>query len=224
MHPNINPDWLPDRAIYRFDEISPERTALLVIDMQVVFVEEGQIGAGPHAASIIPNINRMASTLRDAGGLVAFTRHTVVDDGPRAMPVWQREWPRRAPLIPLIREGAREHEIDSRLELDARDVVVNKHRYSALTHDSSDLNTILSDRGIESVIISGVVSNGCCESTARDASMLGYWTYYLEDANAAISDEEHTAAITSLSTIFADVRSTDSMIGHIADHAVTRQR
>lgn len=47
--------------MYRFNRITPERTALLVIDMQVVFVEEGQLGTGPHAASIIPNINRVAA-------------------------------------------------------------------------------------------------------------------------------------------------------------------
>lgn len=215
MHPISMPSWLPDRTMYHFPDISPATTALLVVDMQVVFVEEGQPATGPHSAAIVPNITRLARTVRDAGGVVAFTRHTVVDDGPGAMPAWQRERPAMARLEAFFRDGTREHDVDGSMDRQPSDIVLNKHRFSAFAHNSSTLHEELQARGIDTVIVTGVVTNCCCETTARDASMLGYKTFFVRDGNAALTDEEHNAALLTLGVIFADVRSTDEIVALI---------
>lgn len=211
MHPENLPNWLAERRMYEFPDISPKTTALLVIDMQVVFVEEGQPGTGAYSSSIVPNINRLAKTVRDTGGLVVYTRHTVADEGAKAIPDWQREAPMMAGLAPFFRDGVREHDVDGSMDRQPGDIVLNKYRLSAFTYNSSSLQQELQTRGIDTVIITGVVTNACCETTARDAFMLGYKTFFVRDGTAAYSDEEHNAALLNLSTIFADVRSTDEI-------------
>jgi len=215
MHPITRPDWLPERGMCRFDEIDPGRTALLVIDMQVVFVEDGQPATGEHSSAIVPNINRLSTALRDAGGVVAFTRHTITDEGPSAIAGWQRAIPRLAELEPLFRPGRREHGVDPSMDCQPGDIVLDKFRYSAFAANSSTLHDALQARGIDTVIVTGVVTNCCCETTARDAHMLGYKTFFVEDGTAAMSDEEHSAALVSLGSIFADVRTTDDILALI---------
>jgi len=212
MHPVSRPAWIDDRALIRFDDISLKSTALIVVDMQVIFVEEGQRFAKDHSASIVPNINSLSVAVRKGGGTVVFTRHTTRDDPPYAMPAWQLAQPRLKELIELFRPGTREHEIDGRMETRPEDVIIDKCRYSALTYNSSRLNDVLVERGIDTVIVVGVATNCCCETTARDASQLGYKTFFITDATATLTDDEHNAALVNLSAIFADTRSTRDML------------
>jgi ureidoacrylate peracid hydrolase len=78
--------------------------------------------------------------------------------------------------------------------------------------DSSELEKILRARGIDTVVITGTLSNICCEATARDAMMLGFKVVFVSDANAALSDEEHLASIVTIAQGFGDVRTTDEAI------------
>jgi ureidoacrylate peracid hydrolase len=70
------------------------------------------------------------------------------------------------------------------------------------------------------VLVTGTVTNVCCESTARDAMMLNYKVFFMSDANACRTDEEHNASLAILMGMFADVRSTDEMIDLLRRHAV----
>lgn len=212
MHEVSIPDWVEGRALVRFDEIDLATTALLVIDMQVIFVAEGQRFGTQHSRDIIPNINRLVEAVRAGGGLVAYTRHTMTDEGPRAMPDWQMAIPRLNELWNSFRPGTPEHDLDYRMDRQAGDLVLDKYRFSAFTHNSSDLQDELASRGIDTVVVVGVASNCCCETTARDANQLGYKTFFISDATAALTDEEHNASLTNLSAVFADVRSTNSML------------
>ncbi|WP_454883138.1 isochorismatase family protein [Sphingomonas oryzagri] len=212
MHPIYPTEGVASRTMYRFNDIDPTKTALIVVDMQVAFTRPGQPGTGPYAASLIPAINKLAQAVRAAGGLVAFTRHTMTREGPRAIPEWQFDAPELALLEPLCQVGRAEHAIDPEIHQDPSDLIVDKYRYSALTYNSSDLKAHLEHADIDTVVVTGVIANCCCESTARDASMLGYRTFFVSDGTAALSDEEHNAALLSMRTIFADVRSTDELL------------
>ena len=212
MHPVSTPAWIGERALFRFEDISLKSTALIVVDMQVIFVEEGQRFAKDHSASIIPNINSLSAAVRKGGGTVVFTRHTTRDEPPYAMPTWHLAQPRLKELIDLFYPGTRAHEIDSRMDARPEDVIVDKYRYSALTHNSSRLNQVLAERDIDTVIVVGVATNCCCETTARDASQLGYKTFFITDATATLTDDEHNAALVNLGAIFADARSTRDML------------
>jgi ureidoacrylate peracid hydrolase len=67
--------------------------------------------------------------------------------------------------------------------------------------------------GVDTVLITGTLTNVCCEASARDAMMAGFKTVMVSDANAARSDAEHLAALVTLAQFFADVRSTDEVLG-----------
>ena len=72
------------------------------------------------------------------------------------------------------------------------------------------------NRGIDTLNVTGTLTNCCCDSAARDANMLGYKGLFVSDATAAVTDEEHNAALLNLVLMFADVRSTADVLGLIA--------
>jgi nicotinamidase-related amidase len=71
---------------------------------------------------------------------------------------------------------------------------------------------MLRERGIDTVLITGVLTNICCESSARDAATLGFRVVMVADANAARSDEEHQSALYNILRNFGDVRTSDDLI------------
>ena len=105
------------------------------------------------------------------------------------------------------------------LEVRPGDLTVRKTRFSAFIQGASDLDAILRKRGIDTVIIVGTATNICCESTARDAMMLNYKVFFVSDANACDTDEEHNATLGIMMVMFADVRATDEMIALLRRHA-----
>ena len=91
-------------------------------------------------------------------------------------------------------------------------MTVEKNRYSAFIQGSSDLADVLRARGLDTLLITGTVTNVCCESTARDAMMLNFKTVMITDGNAAVTDEDHNASLTAFYLIFGDIMSTDFAI------------
>jgi ureidoacrylate peracid hydrolase len=104
------------------------------------------------------------------------------------------------------------HALYPELDVQPGDPIVRKYRFSALVQGASDLDTLLRARNIDTLIIVGTATNVCCESTARDAMMLNYKVFFVSDANACRTDEEHNATLASLMVMFAEIRSTDEMI------------
>ena len=92
------------------------------------------------------------------------------------------------------------------------DLFVQKKRLSPFVNGSSDLDRILRSRGVDTVLVTGTVTNGCCECTARDAMQLNYKTVFVSDANATRTDEEHNATLASMLQTFADVQSSAEVI------------
>ena len=92
------------------------------------------------------------------------------------------------------------------------DLMVQKRRFSAFIQGSSDLHKILQERGIDTLIIAGTLTNVCCESTARDAMMLNYRILMVADANATITEEAHRAALMNILFVFGDVQTTKDVI------------
>jgi len=205
------PSWAFEagRARGGFSTVDPRATALVVVDLQNLFMVPGQALANAHARDIVPNVNALARALRAAGGTVAFLRHTVSDEPRYRLTEWQaRMVPRNADGGFELQAGSYGHALFDQLDVRAGDLVVNKHRYSAFLPNSSDLDTQLRARGIDTLIITGTVTNVCCESTARDGNMLGYRIVFVSDGTAALSDAEHNATLLSMATVFAEVRPT----------------
>ncbi|MGF7146911.1 nicotinamidase-related amidase [Sphingomonas zeicaulis] len=211
MHPPLAlPDWAiaRGRGLNAFDRIIHGRTALVVIDMQRAFVSEGEVFGNANARAIVAPVNRLAAVARAAGMPVIWTRQTVSDLPPLAMPDWQydRGNPHVARAIEALRVGAAPHALHDGMAIAAGDVILDKYRYGAFICPAGQLARALEARGIEMILVAGTLTNVCVESTARDGNMLGYRVVVASDATAAVSDIEHDAALLNLGLNFADVK------------------
>ena len=205
--------------LYAFETLDPSRTALLVVDMQNAFVKKDVAHAYvPEAASIVPNINALATALRTAGGNVVWIKNTFTEESLQSWSHFHEElWGpgRKEKRIEAMSAGTLGHQIYDGLEIRSEDLEVQKTRYSAFIQGSSGLEPILRERGIDTLLVTGTATNVCCESTARDAMMLNFRTIMVSDANAAGSDEAHQATLASFWSIFGDVRSTAELVNLI---------
>jgi ureidoacrylate peracid hydrolase len=108
--------------------------------------------------------------------------------------------------------GNKGHELWAALDVRADDLIVEKNRFSAFIQGSSNLAEVLRERGLDTVLITGTVTNVCCESTARDAMMLNFKTIMVTDGNAAVTDEDHNASLCAFYLTFGDVMPTDMLV------------
>jgi ureidoacrylate peracid hydrolase len=115
--------------------------------------------------------------------------------------------------IAAMSEGTPGHELWPALEVRPEDEIIKKYRYSAFLPGMSDLPERLRARGFDTVLITGTVTNVCCESSARDAMMTNFRTIMVSDGNAAMSQAEHEASLAAFYNIFGDVMDTDMLIG-----------
>jgi ureidoacrylate peracid hydrolase len=221
MHPFELPKAASDRIMARrgklhiYESLDPGRTALLVIDMQNNFLQEGSLSEVPVAREIVPNINRLAAALRRAGGTVAWVQASIKSEGPTAWTsyfnyVASDEFGKR--VSAAMAEDSESFALWPGLDVVDGDLRSVKNRYSAFLPGASDLPEQLSSRGIDTLLITGTLTEICCESTARDAMMLNYKTIMVSDGNASRSDEEHMATLRVFLQHFGDVRTTDEAI------------
>jgi ureidoacrylate peracid hydrolase len=223
MHRYVTPQSVKDRVLRRqgkllsHETIDAGRTALVVVDMQNYFVAEGFAAEVPEAREIVPNINRMAKALRSAGGTVVWIQTTAVG----AVETWGNH--HKHMLTPdrvhkRLAQLDENHEgfmVYPKLEALPGDLRVKKVKYSAFIVGSSDIDAQLKARGIETLLVTGTVTNVCCESTARDAMMLNFRTIMVTDGNAAVTDEDHNASLNAFYLTFGDVMSTDMLIARL---------
>lgn len=191
---------------HAYETLTPVRTALIVVDMVPFFVEEN-----PYCRRIIPNISRLAATIRATGGVVAWVL-------PGSAPQ-QRKWMHEfygEKVAELFANsggiGTAQERLGEHLTILPEDIIAEKTAASAFFPGRSNLLEQLQARGIDTVIITGTVTNVCCESSARDAATLGYRVIMAADANAARRDQDHNAALHTIYRSFGDVRALDDII------------
>lgn len=196
-----------------FDRFDVRETAFVVVDMQKFYVAD----VAP-AIAIIPNINRLAAVFRERGGLVAWVKMTAGRDGKSLWPQYHDYFftpEAGARHRDNLSEGAEGHALHAGLDARPEDCHASKSRFSAFLPGVSDLPEKLAARGIRNVVISGMLTNFCCETSARDAMMLDYKVVMVSDANAARYDEDHSAGFTTLYQSFGDVLTTDQVINDL---------
>jgi len=193
-----------------FAALDPARTALLVVDMQNGYMN-AEVGHScvPTAPDIVPVINGLAQALRQAGGAVYWIQNASDEKSRIEWSVLEEQASpeRRAARIRSISPGTKGHEFWPDLDIRAEDEIVPKYRYSCFIRGASDLEQRLRARGIDTVLITGTLTNVCCESTARDAMMLNFRTIMVSDGNAAMTDAEHNASLINFYLFFGDVQS-----------------
>jgi len=223
MHNSRIPDDVVERVTRRrgrahiHDDLVPARTALLVVDMQNAFMP-GPLAHAPcdMAPKIASRINALADVVRETGGLVVWIQ-TACTDGDRI--AWSIAHdmvrPERAQMrFRALARGSEGYALSPLMDARAADLYVEKHRYSAFIQGSSDLDAVLRAKGIDAVLVTGTVTNVCCESTARDAMMLNYKVVMVSDCNAADNDEDHNASLRAIYLTFGDVMES-SMVADI---------
>lgn len=214
-HDAILDNLAPTRGGVRncFESLDPARTTHLIIDMQFGFMQEGAPVEVPAARGIVDEINAISRAIRDAGGTNIFLRYTTPEDVDTSWNVFmQRMGAGAADHRAAFTPGAHYHGLWDGLEISGADLIVDKHRFSGFTHGTSDLPRLLKERDIDTLIISGTLTNCCCECTARDAMQNNYKVIMAADANAALSDKEHAATLHILAMVFADLRSSDELV------------
>jgi len=175
--------------------IDPKHVALLVIDMQNYF---HQI-----IRPVLGNILEAIQSCRQGNIPIIFTQHGHTDpasDGGLLGKWWGQ----------MIIEGTEDWKFLPEIKIEPKDIVLPKKRYSAFFE--TDLETTLRSRGIQDLILSGVMTNLCCETTARDAFVRDYRIFFLIDGTATGRSELHIATLKNLGFGFAYLITCDELI------------
>ncbi len=182
--------------------LNPAKSALLVIDMQEFFLDPQSPSFTCGGLAILPVLQRLIGVFREAGRPVIYTRHVHhpdhLDSG--IMGWWWQG---------MCIEGSPESEIHRDLAPRPSEKVVLKHRYSGFYN--TDLETVLRCLKIEDLVIAGIMTNMCCESTARDAYFRDYRVFFLADGTGSITEEMQVASLLNLAFGFAHVTTADSI-------------
>ena len=184
---------------------SSTRLGVLVIDIVPFFVEESAYCRG-----IIPHVNLLADELRSAGGVIAW-----VVPGYREPTARDREHLGDEVAERYARSGGPGTPADRLwpgLSLVDQDLVVEKTAYSAFFPGSSDLPRLLAERGIDTVVVTGTVTNVCVEASVRDAATLDLRVILVADACAAMRDRDHNATLHVVHRSYGDVRPTADVV------------
>eukprot|EP00249_Psilotum_nudum_P009359 c21880_g1_i1 orf=88-669(+) len=163
----------------------PAQAVLLVIDMQEYFRDI--------ATPILVPITQVISCCRAKNIPVIYTRHSHKDPSDYGMlGEW---WPG------LIHDGTPEAELLQEVGRKEKDKLIHKHTYSAFY--DTDLESYLRGNGRTEVIVTGVMTNLCCETTARDAFLRGFRVFFSTDATATSNDDLHACTLKNMAYGFA---------------------
>ena len=175
--------------------LDPPHAALLVIDMQNYFHRIIQ--------PVLENILQVIQSCHRRNIPILFTQHGHADsasDGGALADWWGQ----------VILKGTEDWKFIPEISIGPKDTILAKNRYSAFL--GTDLDATLRTKGIQEVIISGVMTNLCCETTARDAFMRDYRVFFLIDGTATGKGDLHLATLKNLGFGFAYLLPCDELI------------
>jgi bifunctional isochorismate lyase/aryl carrier protein len=180
--------------------IKKDRAALIIIDMQRHFCDKSSNFFVPNSDRLAEKIRGLVDAFRRHDRPVIFTRHIDSDDPDNLMLRWWAEKITEKDPMSMVVEM---------LEVDESPVVI-KHQYDGFLN--TGLDKLLREKGIRQVVICGVLTNLCCETTARSAFMRGFEVYFVEDGTATFTKEMHEAALLNLSYGFATLTTIDEVV------------
>jgi nicotinamidase-related amidase len=197
--------WRKDISLYNLHRMKPnfKRSCLLVVDMQNYFLDSKSPTFTPGGLAILPNVAKLIKSFRKKKLPVIYTAHVhkskELDGGILA---WWWEG--------MIMENTKDAEIHPELAPLPQEKIIYKHRYSAFYN--TDLEIVLRCLKIEDLVITGVMTNLCCESTARDAYFRDYRVFFPMDATGTVDEELHLATLKNLAFGFAYITDTEVIL------------
>jgi biuret amidohydrolase len=209
----------------RVEAIEPNKTAMIVVDMQNDFVAKGAAMETPAARAVVPKLAQALKICRDSGIKVIYTAHVHRRDG-SDMGLFDDMHPPIANRDALV-DGSPGVEIYPELAPATGEHIIKKHRYSGFF--GTDLDIILREWGVDTVIVSGTTTENCCLATARDAMFRNYRVVFLSDATATYdypdcgfgampNADVHHATLVILAASTAHVMSVDDMRSRISNN------
>jgi len=192
-------------------QLNREKAALLVVDMQYFFLDPSSPTFTCGGLAILPNLKKIIHAFRQADRPVIFTRHVHHPDRIDAgIMGWWWEG--------MCLEGSPESEIHRDISPERNEKVILKHRYSAFYN--TDLETVLRCLHVEDIVIAGIMTNMCCESTARDAYYRDYRVFFLADGTGSITEEMHLASLINLAFGFSWVTDVNTIVAQLSEEVV----
>ena len=182
-----------------------DSSALLVIDMQRFFCDPTSHAYFKSTEKIINTIQQLLLAYRNNSLPVLFTRHALLrTEPPGAMGRWWKD---------VLYDDNTLSEIIEPLQPHPNEHVIRKTQYSAFFN--TDLEMILKKNKVKSLLITGVLTHLCCETTARDAFMRDFDVFFVVDATASDKKDLHTASLRTLSDGFATLVTTSEVVSWI---------
>jgi isochorismate hydrolase len=183
----------------------PQKSALFVIDMQQFFCNPSSHAYFKDSTKIIPNIYQLITAYRQLSLPVIFTRYALLrTESPGAMGRWWNDV--------LHNDNDMSNIIDALHPLQ-HERVIRKTQYSAFFE--TDLDQTLKKLQVTNILITGVLTHLCCETTARDAFMRNYDVFFAIDATASDKQDLHDASLRTLSDGFTTLVTTNEVLAWI---------
>lgn len=192
--------------------INRRTSALLIIDMQNAFLEPGAMLEAPMGRDIIARLVKLIAECRNLGVPVIWVR---LDSSAPYGGLLLEKYPSLREQQVLYKGT---HSFDLFSDMPApleKEFHIVKHKYDAFHR--TDLDTLLRNIGADTVIITGVTTNCCCESTARSAFEHDYKVAFTSDGTAAFEQRLHEATLGTVRELFGRVLSVDEVIEELGD-------
>ena len=170
---------------------TPEHSALIILDMQRYFLHQGSHAFIPSALSIVPKIKDLLHTFLKLDLPIILTRHLNKAEDAKLMRIWWND---------LITEESVMSEIIPEMNFPGT-TIVKKTQYDAFYQ--TPLENLLRENGVTQVVITGVMTHLCCETTARSAFVKGFTVFFPIDGTATYNEDFHRATLLNLSHGFA---------------------
>jgi isochorismate hydrolase len=185
----------------------PQTSALFVIDMQQFFCDPSSHAYFKDSTKIIPHIHQLITVYRQQSLPVIFTRYALLrTESPGAMGRWWND---------VLYDDDDVSNVITQLHPSPNEFVIRKTQYSAFF--KTDLDQTLKKLKVTNILITGVLTHLCCETTARDAFMRNYDVFFVTDATASDKQDLHDASLRTLSDGFATLVTTNEVLSWIKE-------
>lgn len=202
------------------DKVDPKHTALLVVDIQNDFLhQEGFMAkhtpAWKPVDDMVERLERLIVGARRHGVLVIFARNWFSNFtvSPVIKERWQRIWPKIDVKMCWKNEWGADF---YRVRPLPDEPIVVKHRYSAFLN--TDLDLVLHNRSIRTLVVTGYTTNACVETTARDAYMHDYYVVVVSDCCACQNPALHEATLKSIETSYGIIVTANKLLAIWSQH------
>ena len=195
--------------------IRPAEAALVIVDMQIAFVDSRSPLSSEAAREFVPRINELAALCRKLHTPVIFIKANGRPDGSDSG--LSREFhsghfePEMAP-----QQGKKGAELFPGLDVKPNDYIVPKIRYSAFIPGSSSLEPLLRGLNRSSIIICGVATDVCVGTTTIDGMMLGFKVFFVSDLTATATAERQKVALELYDGNFAKVMTSAEIMNELS--------